>query len=437
MFRIRPVKKGVSLYSKLSLQLSDQQTTHRKILVISSKFPNKIHFQQGLFVYELVKELSRENQFFVICPVPKTPSLALFKRAMKKPGLLTQYYRQLKKIPRIDNYHGVPVRYPRIWYLPKKIAHFSDGIFLLLRLLPVVAKLRRSFRFDIIHAQFAFPEGFVTTILGKVFGVPAVVHCQGGDINSDLGRNFVLTRFLTYTLNHANYVFAASREIREKINSYSNLNGLLKLIPNGVNLRLFFPYDKIKARKILNLPLEKNIILYVGSLYSGKGVNYLIDAMELLSLQCSDVLLYILGAGDLDNALQRKVRKLNLQEKVVFLGNKPQTKVPRWMNAVDLLILPSVSEGLPPVIPESLACGTPVVASRVGGIPEIIDSTKIGLLANPRDANDLAKNILAGLRKTWNESLLVNRAMEYSWRKIAAEVNDIYCTLAKTKGDEP
>lgn len=414
-----------------------QDGQQRKILVISSKFPNKIHFQQGLFVYELVKELSKENQFVVICPISKTPSISLLSRALKNPRKLGEYYRQLRKIPQTDTYHGISVYYPRLWYLPQKFAHFSRGFFLFARVMPLILKIRKKFKFDIIHAQFALPEGFAATLMGKALGVPVVVHCQGSDINSDLGKNIILTNLVKYSLNHAQYVFAASKEIRQKIDHYTDLNGLLKLVPNGVNLRMFFPYDKIKARKNLNLPLDKNIILYVGSLYWGKGVNYLIDAMEDVARKCPDVLLFILGEGDLDDALKRKVRKLDLEHRIKFLGNKPQTKVPRWMNAVDLLILPSVSEGLPPVIPESLACGTPVVASRVGGVPEIIDSGKIGLLSNPRDAGDLAKNILLGLRKTWNESMLVNRAMQYSWRKIAAEVNDVYATLIANKADEP
>ena len=423
---------------QIKKHFSGQDNKQHKILVISSKFPNKIQFQQGLFVYELVRELSKENQFVVICPISKTPSISLMKRAFKKPAVLRQHYQQIKKIPRIDNYHGISVYYPKLWYLPKKIAHFSDGILLFSRLMPSILRIRKTFKFEIIHAQFAFPEGFVATMLGKIFGVPSVVHCQGSDINADLGKNVVLTRFVTYTLNQAHYVFAASKEIQQKINSYTKLDGLLKLVPNGVNLRLFFPYDKIKARKILNLPLEKSIIFYVGGLYWSKGVNYLIDAMEVVAQQCPDVFLYILGEGDLNDALQRKVQKLDMEDRVIFLGNMPHTKVPRWMNAVDLLILPSVSEGWPPVIPESLACGTPVIASRVGGIPEIIDSSKIGLLSNPRDASDLAKNILFGLSKTWNESLLVNKAMQYSWRKIATEVNDVYFSLStNNKVDAP
>jgi glycosyltransferase involved in cell wall biosynthesis len=403
----------------------------RKILVISSKFPNRIHFQQGLFVYQLVRELSRENEFMVVCPISKTPSISLLKRAFKRPSVLRQYYRQMQQIPQSDIYHGLPVVYPRLWYLPKKLAHFSDGIFLLARLLPVILKIRTKFRFDIIHAQFAFPEGFAATMLGKLFGAPSVIHCQGSDINVDLGKNFILTRFVTYTLNRARFIFAASREIQQKITSYARPEGSMKLVPNGVNLRLFFPCDKIKARAMLNLPLGKRLILYVGSLYWGKGVNYLIDAMEIIAMQHQDVSLYILGDGDLGEALARKVVNLKLEDRIFFLGNKPQTKVPRWMNAVDLLVLPSVSEGWPPVIAESLACGTPIVASRVGGIPEVLDSPQIGLLSNPRDAFDLANSIVQGLQKTWNEHLLVSKAMQYSWRNIATEVNAVYFLLAK------
>jgi len=422
---------GVQLALPFVETIPLQGGERRKILVISSKFPNRIHFQQGLFVYQLVRELSRENEFMVVCPISKTPSISLLKRAFKRPSILRLYYRQMRQIPQSDNYHGLPVVYPRLWYLPKKIAHFSDGIFLLGRLLPVILKIRTTFKFEIIHAQFAFPEGFAATLLGKLFAVPSVIHCQGSDINVDLGRSFILTRFVTYTLNRARFIFAASREIQQKITDYARPVSSMKLVPNGVNLRLFFPCDKIKARSMLHVPLDQRIILYVGSLFWDKGVNYLIDAMEIIALKRQDVSLYILGDGDLGEALARKVMNLRLEKRVFFLGSKPQTKVPRWMNAADLVVLPSVSEGWPPVIAESLACGTPIVASRVGGIPEILDSPKIGLLFNPRDAVDLANNIVSGLQKTWKEQLLVNKAMQYSWRNIATEVNAVYLQLAK------
>lgn len=399
------------------------------LLVISSRFPNRIQKQFGIYVYELLKELSHYNNIQVLCPVSLTPPIDLLKETIQTPYSIINYYKTLNQIPKFDNYKGIPVRYIKHFYLPKKIAQFTEGFILYAKLLPIVYNMRSHFKFDIIHGHFAFPEGLAAYLLGKTFGVPSVIHCHGSEITTDLGKNYIQTKLTVYALTHADFKFAVSNDIRNKILEYTDLNGSLKVVTNGVNINKFYPKGKNSARKHLGLPLNQRIILFVGNLFNVKGVNYLIDAMEEIKLQEQEIRLYIIGDGILKEALIRKVRKLNLENIIFFSGSISHNKVPIWMSAADLFILPSLSEGWPSVLPESFACGTPVVASRIGGIPEMINSDNYGYLTNPRDSHDIAQKIIKALNKSWDRDALIQRAKECSWEKIAKNIQNVYENL--------
>jgi glycosyltransferase involved in cell wall biosynthesis len=151
----------------------------------------------------------------------------------------------------------------------------------------------------------------------------------------------------------------------------------------------FRPMDKNKIRRKLNLPLDKKIILFVGYLWPIKGLNYLVDAIPDIVEKQPDSLFLFIGRGHLRNKMIKKCRKYSIEKNVRFLGGKEHDEIPIWLNASDMLILPSLSEGRPNVVLEAMACETPVIATRVGGTPELVENGFNGILVEPKDPKEI------------------------------------------------
>jgi len=158
------------------------------------------------------------------------------------------------------------------------------------------------------------------------------------------------------------------------------------VIPNGYNPLRFAPANTNYARKKLNLAENARLLVNIGNLEEYKGQKYLIESMKTILAAHQDVMLYIVGQGSLKPELQSLINRYDLQSRVILAGgNKPADEIPLWMNACDVFVLPSISEGNPTVMFEALACGKPFVGTKVGGIPEIITNNKLGILVEPRD----------------------------------------------------
>ena len=192
----------------------------------------------------------------------------------------------------------------------------------------------------------------------------------------------------------------------------------------------FKPRNKNSARNILNLPKNKKIILFVGHLVTRKGVEYLIKAMKLILKKDKKILCCIIGKGYLEASLKRLATELELDSYIKFFGQKEHGKVASYINACDILVLPSLNEGLPVILCEALACGKPVVATNVAGTPELV-TRDVGCLVKPKDENDLAQKIIIALNKKWKKEKLLERAKKFSVINSAKKLLDVYKSLLK------
>jgi glycosyltransferase involved in cell wall biosynthesis len=120
------------------------------------------------------------------------------------------------------------------------------------------------------------------------------------------------------------------------------------------------------------------------------------------------------------------VKKYGLEDYVMLVGGRRHEEIPIWMNASDIFILPSLKEGFPIVIPEAMACGKPIVATNVGGIPEAIIHNDLGILVNPRDSEELASAMLEALERRWNPEVILKHAEKYSWSNLAEQIVSVY-----------
>lgn len=198
-------------------------------------------------------------------------------------------------------------------------------------------------------------------------------------------------------------------------------------IPNGYDNNKFHPMDMHECRERLGLPSDKKVILNVGRLYGAvKGHEHLIKAMSRVVKEREDVLCVIVGPGRLYNTLEHLILSLNLEEYVVLAGGKPHDEIPVWLNACDLFVLPSLSEGNPTVMFEAFGCGKPFVGTRVGGVPEVITSNEYGLLVDPANPDDLAEKILMALDREWNREAILACSERYTWENITKEIVSVY-----------
>jgi glycosyltransferase involved in cell wall biosynthesis len=351
-----------------------------------------------------------------VAPVPYFPPLKLGHRFL------------FTKVLRQEIIEGLDVYHPRYFMIPK-IGMALHGLLMFLSMLPVVRKIQKEFYFDIIDAHYIYPDGFAAVLLGCFFRKPVVVSARGSDIS--LFTEFPMIRkLLQYTLRKADNVIAVSQALKYVIVKLGIPEEKIFVVPNGVNLDKFYPFPKEAARKKLSLPIDKKMILSVGSLTPNKGFDLLIKALNILfeEFHEKDLYLVIVGEGAFRKELEQLITSLHCNAWVHLVGAIPHQRLSLWYNAADLFCLASEREGCPNVLLESLACGTPAVATLVWGIPEMIRSDEVGLLAS-RNERTLAEKISLALNKTWQSEAIVCYARKQTWDRVAQIVLHVFATV--------
>ncbi len=283
----------------------------------------------------------------------------------------------------------------------------------------------KGIKFDLIHAHFTHPYGYAAVKLGQKYNVPVVITIHRNR-DSFLKEYNSGNERLYWTWKNAD---ALIRVNQKDVQVLKEFNKNVFHIPNGFNPRTFFAMDRSKALEILNLPKDRKIIFTFSNLIERKGFQYLIDSMNEIVKVRKDVLCFIGGSGLMKRKLEAKIQNLELQEYIKLIGYVPDDSINYWLNAADLFVLPSLSEGNPTVMFEALGTGLPFVGTRVGGVPEIITSEDYGLLCEPANPKDLAEKILIGLNKEWDREKILKYAQQFTWEKIAKETMGIYNEL--------
>ncbi len=281
-------------------------------------------------------------------------------------------------------------------------------------------RLHHEKSFDCIDAHFVYPDGFAAVRLGKHLGLPVVVSARGTDIN--VYPSFRLIRpMLRWTLTNAAGAVAVSADLKNKMIALGIPEAKIRVIANGVDTERFQPLDAKSARKHLGLPEEGPIAISVGSLIESKGHHLLIAAVAKLEERFPKLRLYVVGEGVYRAKLEELVREKQLHDKVFLLGNRPNEEMNLWFCAANVSCLISSREGWPNVVSEALACGTPVLATRIGGIPELLTSPELGMFVE-YDVDSIADGLAQALTKPWNQEEIARHSRSRSWEVVAAEV---------------
>ena len=380
-----------------------------KVLIITYSFPTKYNPSAAIFILNQLQELKKYCDIKVIFPYPYVPRIRLFNPYHRFSGI-----KDKENVGGIEVYHPKYFMFPRLPFIKKFLNFFLvfESFFSHPTSKKVVKRIMNDWNPDIIHMHSPLSGGLLGLNIKKMYNKPLLVTIHGEDIT--LHSKKALSKYLVKsTLRNSNAIICVSEFLKKEINSIGIKKNKFFVIPMGANTKNFKPKDKNKARQSLNLPKDKKIILFVGHLVTRKGVEYLIRSIKIVLKKDKNILCCIVGKGILENALKKLTSELNLEDYVRFLGEKRGKDTAKCMNACDMLVLPSLNEGLPVVLCEALACGKPVVATKVAGTPELVNKD-VGYLVKPKDVNDLAEKIVLALDKKWEKDKLLKRAGEFS-----------------------
>lgn len=397
-----------------------------RVLVLSSVFPNARQPSFGVFIHERMRRVAQCCEVAVVAPFPWFPLNHLFRG------------RERSDLPAFERQQGVPVHHPRFFSLPG-VLKCLDGLFYFLSVLPLVRRIRRHFRFDLIDAHFAYPDGLAAWLLGRLFRCPVTVTLRGTIV--PLSRFRLRRRQIQWVLRSVARVFSVSQSLKDVAVSLGAPAEKIRVIPNGVDLAAFRLADREEARRRLGLPLDRTIVLSVGMLSPRKGHQRVIEALPAVVARRPEVLYVVVGGagveGDTAPLLRQLIEASELHEHVRLVGVRPHDEIPHWLAAADLFCLATSNEGRANVILEALACGLPVVTTRVGGNPEVIADGTNGLLVTLGDREGLSRALLDALERAWDRGAIAEQAKARSWDHTVEEVLEEFCRLLSDPAQRP
>ena len=385
-----------------------------KILSLSIEYPNPAEQGLGLFVRSRLQHMAALADLKVLAPV----SLLDYSdphRTWLRPGT----------IPLRRRDEGLEVIHSRWAYPP--FGTPANIVCLFLGVLPHLRRIKREFDFQIIDAHFGYPDGVAAALAAAVTGVPFFVTLRGNEpmfAESPLRR-----RCLQWALSRAARVIAVSEQLARFALELGAAPERVKTIGNGVDTDTFFPRDKTICRVQHGIAPDSRVILCAGALLEAKGHQHVIRAAHQLAAEGIDVHVLIAGATTrggprFDHVLQRVVADLGLGSRVSLLGWVAPAKLSEFMSAADVFCLASASEGWPNVVHEAQSCGTPVVATRVGAVPDLIPSEQYGFIVGVGDQPALAAALKNALLRPWNRESIAAWGQSRSWKQVAQEVID-------------
>jgi glycosyltransferase involved in cell wall biosynthesis len=247
---------------------------------------------------------------------------------------------------------------------------------------------------DLIYGVGMFPEGLIASISAKLLHRPLIIMTMGSDVR--LPNSFVVNLFWKFILRSVRTVIVKEKESANRLTRYANQVEIV-ILPNGVDQSRFM-LNRRECRKSIGLRRGEKMILYVGRLHPVKNVGALIAAFARVHRHFHDVKLFIVGAGpELSNLIKLAGNK-HISGSIIFVGRVSPNDVPRFMVAADVFVLPSISEGSPSVVLEALAAGVPVLASNVGGVPDLVRNGQEGFLFEPGDLGQMTDLLSLVLR---------------------------------------
>ncbi|MBH1993355.1 MAG: glycosyltransferase [Sphingomonadaceae bacterium] len=368
------------------------------VLMLSTLFPDISRPNFGVFVERQARELASrpDAEVTVIAPIGMPPW----------PLSLAARYAPLRALPRKERWRELTVYRPTFPIIPK-FGGRTNVITMTRAILPIVKRLHAIRPFDVIDASFFFPDGPVAQRLSKALGIPYSVKARGADIHH-WGTQRGTRALVRNAGDDAAGLLAVSDAMRRSMARMGMDADKIRVHYTGVDLDRFEVADRVAAKE--SLGFAGPVVLCVGALIPRKGQDLLVRALPALP----DVTLLLAGQGQYRRTLENLAQELGVERRIGFLGSIPHHKLPRIYAAADVMALPSSSEGLANAWVESLACGTPIVISDVGGARELLDRPEAGQIVD-RDPLAIAKAVRAILDNPPAQEAVRESALRFTW----------------------
>ncbi|MGE4062928.1 MAG: glycosyltransferase family 4 protein [Rhodospirillaceae bacterium] len=376
-----------------------------KLLSFTTLFPNAAQPIHGVFVENRLRQLAATGaaEIRVVAPVPWFP----FK------GAWAGSYAKYAKAPYRETRHGLDVVHPRYPVIPKVGVGIAPTL-LAWSMRPVFDRIIRSgYDFDVIDAHYFYPDGVAAAMLGEWFNKPVVITGRGTDLNY-LPKFPLPRKQIQWAAGRAAGMITVCQALKDSLVELGVPEQRVTVLRNGVDLQLFRPFRDERERTAAQrkFGMEQGIALVsVGQLIERKGHHLIIAALPELP----GTNLFIAGDGPDRGKLQELAAKLGVSDRVHLLGVVPHGELPSLYAAADISILASSREGWANVLLESMACGTPVVASRIWGTPEVVAEPAAGVLMPDRSAAGVAAGVKELLRQMPDRWATRRYAERFSW----------------------
>lgn len=370
-----------------------------RILIVTSQFPIAGEPHRGRPLLQTIRALSDLAQVRVVSPIATYP-----RWAQPRSYLFREAATAVHQVP------GCDVQYVSYAALPWVSRPFNGAA-----CARALQRPLRAFAPDLVLSYWLYPDTYGAMRAAAKAGLPLVAGARGSDLRV---RDPVSKRLTRPVVHAARRLLVVSEDLgRVATHNYGADPTRIRVIPNGCDASVFHPANRAQARQTLGLAADAELVLYVGRLVPEKGLGELVTAFQALSQDRPRLHLALVGEGPMQAQLGSMCS--GFATRTHMPGAQSPAEVARWMIASDLVTLPSYSEGHPNVLVEALACGRPVLATPVGGIPEVV-AADTGVLVPARDAAALARGLTDVLEREWDEAALASRYSR-DWQQVARE----------------
>lgn len=356
-----------------------------KLLIITNLYPLPWEPERATFNRQQFAQLADIYQLSVLVPVS-----------------FIAWFKHLRQIKQTDSLRYVP------YFFSPKFGRRFYGFFMYLSLLIHSGLWIRRRQPDTILASWAFPDAVAASWLAKLYRCRFFFKVHGSDIHLH-GEVPARARQIVAASERALGVISVSAELKQQMAQLGIADDKIHVVYNGVDHALF--------RQPSKRPIPERYMLFVGNLKKDKGVLELLQAFGQLSPQFPELRLLVAGNGDMRQPMLDYLNAQALADKVTLLGGVAHNQLPPLMQHAELVVLPSYHEGVPNVLLEAMAAGTPVVATAVGGIPEIVANELSGLLVVDTNPATLAQVLARALTKEWDRGAILQHAAQFSWQE--------------------
>ncbi len=373
-----------------------------RVLTFTSLYPNKIDPRHGIFVknrmtyFDQIENISRK----VIAPVQYFPLLGLFPRGK---------FHRYNQVPKMEIQRDITVYHPRYMTIPGTSLIDAAGAMVSAadKILPTIYPDQGTF--DLVDGHYLYPDGVAAYKIAQKYDKPLILTARGSDVNFWMAQAAQKEKILP-ALNYASKIICVSAALKNRLIEHGIPADKITVIMNGVDRAIFNANQRpVRAGKYL---------LSIGNLVPLKGHEYILRALAKLP----DEKLIIIGSGPLDAHLKKLAQRLNIVSSVTFLPNIPHDELADYYRNAKCTILMSSMEGMPNVILESLACGTPVIATNVGGISEVVTKDN-GILITERKTDALTDALKTALPHTWNHKQISSDMSHLDWHETARQLH--------------